>query len=261
MPLWGLADQADNIPKYATAQVHKTSNSVNMANLYANTTVGGFFPGAIAGVFAANTSQTGNITSAGWLLEITGTGPVVDLGITAGGKNYSNTDVVTVSGGGVNATATIMTNPLSSVNGYTLNAGGTGYSNTDQVNVTGGTANATATLTTNSTGGITAVTPFSAGAGFNNNGNNAIVVIVKNTGAPTSGSAANIVPIMLVGVISGFSGLVGGSGFVKDADVTVALANSSGGAATGTGATVTAVLGGRANRKTYETLVAASSIA
>ena len=50
------------------------------------------------------------------------------------------------------------------------------------------------------------------------------------------------------------------TGFSNASVATMAVANSTGGASAGSGATLVLTLGGRAGRKSYQTLVAAKSI-
>jgi hypothetical protein len=186
MALWGLIDNAANSVKGAT---ELTGDSVGSGNankaanntaLYHNTTVGAFVPGKVAGQWSVSAAALANTqgeakktTHAGWIVRSVGTGPVTAAVVTAGGTTYTNTDVITVSGG---------------------------------------TTNATFTPVTNSTGGIISTTPTSPGYGF------------------------------------------------KFSNVAVfSVANSSGGATTGSGATFTATLGGRAGRVTHETIVAQGS--
>lgn len=51
-----------------------------------------------------------------------------------------------------------------------------------------------------------------------------------------------------------------GAGFLNVSSLTLAVANSTGGSTSGSGASLSATLGGRAERVSYETLVAMSSI-
>lgn len=181
MPQWGKNDASSNTVKWSSSLIQvgsgKTARAANTAAMFGNTSPGAFVSGKVTGVFAVSQAEKANTTGegqysqhAGWNLRTSGTGPVSAFDISDGGTGYSNNDLIKVSGGQVNAAAT---------------------------------------LVTNSTGGIVNVVPTNYGSGFTN---------VSST--------------------------------------TVAVTNSSGGAANGTGATITATLGGRAGRVSYETLVA-----
>jgi hypothetical protein len=70
--------------------------------------------------------------------------------------------------------------------------GGTGYSNTNLVRVSNGTSNASATITTNTTGGITAFAITTPGTGFINVAAS-VVAITNATGGGTGvGTGANV---------------------------------------------------------------------
>lgn len=187
MAQWNKNDAASNSVNWLASSLSVASGNANNASnntsLFNNTTPSAFLGigKAAVGQFgvsvseAANTSGEGKkVAHAGWNLRTNFTGPLTSLTVTAGGTGYNNTDVVTVSGGVVNATAS---------------------------------------LTTNSTGGIVSVTPS-----------------------------------------------VYGNGFMSVSTAIVAVANSTGGSTAGSGATLTPVLGGRANRVQYETLVAMRTI-
>lgn len=174
MALWGKTDQANNAPKYTI----EAGTSANGEAMYGNVTVSAFSSGKekSVGVFGVDPTEahvTDAVTHPGWVKVTQGSGPVSSITITAGGTTYANGDVVTVSGGTINATATI---------------------------------------TTNSTGGVASLAIAEHGRGF-------------KAGSPV-----------------------------------VAVANSTVGATTGSGATLAPVLGGRAGRVQMETLVAFSSI-
>ena len=177
MSLWGKTDNANNSTIFAAAQVNKTANSTNRTNLYGNSTVGAFISGLAVGQFGIDTTEQATTTGsahAGWVLKTVGTGYLDTLTITAGGTAYNNADIITVeSTGGVNATAT---------------------------------------LVTNATGGI-------------------INTVITDRG----------------------------NGFIS-VNPTLTIANSTGGATSGSDATIVPKVAGRAGRTSYETLVAMSSI-
>lgn len=167
MPLWGNSDSAANSVKYATELTRgqligsgSANKAANNTKIYANTTVGGFTPGVATGQFMVTAQEFANTSAKektfvphlGWNMRHQYTGPIVS---------------------------------------YAIGAGGTGYSNTDTIRVSGGTINATATLTTNSTGGIATITPTNPGAGFMNVSTSTLAVINSTAGA-SAGSGATI---------------------------------------------------------------------
>lgn len=184
MPQWGLTDQANNQPKNTHIQIQvgsgKTARAANQTALYNNVTPSAFGKNAAIGTFGVSAAEKANtngeskdVTHSGWQIRTAWEGPITSLA---------------------------------------PNAGGTGYANTDTIKVSGGSVNASATLTTNATGGIASIT----------------------LGTP---------------------GL-----FVNVSSATVSVANSTGGASAGSGATFTIKLGGRAGRVFYETIMAAGSL-
>jgi hypothetical protein len=104
------------------------------------------------------------------------------------------------------------------------------------------------------TGPATSITISAAGGSYVN-GDVATVASTQAGGNATftvgTNATGNIVSLTLVS---------GGAGFKSVATSAVTIANSTGGASAGSGATLVPVLGGRAGRVNYETLVAMGSI-
>lgn len=170
MSQWSNTDNAANSVLWATTQVNLTANSTNRTALYGNTTVGAWKNNDVAmksavGQFGVDVVETSNassgfdsVTHAGWVLKTTGTGPVTEVTVVAGGSGYSNTDTLSVTVSGT------------------------------------GSVNSTGTITTNSTGGITAVTITGGGTGYTVSSlPNSSFVIANSTGGSTAGAAANLV--------------------------------------------------------------------
>jgi len=255
MPLWKVSNLQASAPKYKVVE-GKTAvgnQKGNSANLFNNVSVGVFKKHMATGVFGANAANVSgktkkNIDHTGWHYVRQWTGPVVSVTITAGGTGFVNTAVgqvtspdannaanatftcttnssggitaITMTNGGIgfnNLTNLTMVPPANGIVNVAITAGGTAYSNADTFKVSNGQVNAIGTITTNTTGGITAATITSAGRGFPAN-TNCVVTITTGTG-----STATIV-VNVVGA--------------------------------GSGSTLTPVLGGRAGRVHYETLVA-----
>lgn len=127
--------------------------------MFSNVTPGAFINNMATGVFGVSALEMANNTAnaskenpahAGWVYRKAGTGPIVSVGIAAGGSGYDNTDVITVA---------------------SPQAGG----------------NATVTVGTNSTGGVTSLVITNAGAGFLAVDATANVSIANSTGGASAG--------------------------------------------------------------------------
>lgn len=235
--------------------------------IFSNST-GGASKGINAGFGLNFTSVSGMPTGNG----------VSAITVTANGSGYNNGDIVVVSNGTISAIGLVTTNGAAGMNtvtivsggkgfggasnvvikvynagngatgngvtSFTVSAGGTGYNNTDVITVSNGVVNATANPSTNSTGGIGSVTVLTHGSGFTG-ATNAAISFANSTGGPTTGTGATLVVVESSATIT----------------ATVSSATFSATIAGGTGATLTPVLGGRANRIHYETIVASSNMA
>jgi hypothetical protein len=243
------------------------SRAATDVNMFNNVSSGAFITGATVGVFGVSAAEVANnntntamehVTHAGWNVRRAGTGPVVGITITANHGPFKNGETFSVSNGTINAVVNAVTNATGNLVSFTIsnqgygfvNAGsvviypnrtkwlsaitvsGTanGYSNTDVIVASNGTVNATATISTNTTGGFVTgnVTITNIGMWANTANNNTVVFAVLDAnGAPTTGNGASF---------------------------TATLANSA------VTPTLAAVLGGRAGRVHYETLVAMGSL-
>jgi hypothetical protein len=147
MSLWGGNDAQSNAVKFSVVDTKYKTGS----NTYANTTSGAFVNGVAVGTFGISPAETsatsGRITHAGWVKATYGTGPVTNV-VATGGSGYTNTDLLKVSGGTVNAAATVTTNSTGGNLVFTFTNYGTGF-----INVASSTV-----AVTNSTGGTTAGT-------------------------------------------------------------------------------------------------------
>jgi hypothetical protein len=132
MSLWGKIDQASSAPKYRATDV-----SPNTGVQVFGTGVVGLDVGEVA---------SGNPAHAGWNRVVRGTGPVKMITITAAGTLYANTNTINITGGTVNATATIQTNGSGVVQSITVTNPGAGFTNT---------ATAVGTVTTATGTGLT----------------------------------------------------------------------------------------------------------
>jgi hypothetical protein len=271
MAQWGKTDQANNSPNWVARGLQegsgKAAQAANNTALYNNTSVGAFHNKKVQGVVGVSRAEMANVNgespkvqAVGWQLRKVGMGPITSLSVT-GGSGFANGETIRVSGGTVNAALALTSNATGNVvsaavyNGLggtfvntssltfaylrerhvtsiTVTGSTSGYANTDYISagntgspVTGG-VNAVANISTNSIGGFVngGITLASVGLWANTKANADIQFTIY---------AAN-------GAVSGGTG----------ATLAGVLANSSGGSNTAP------VLGGRANRVTYECLVA-----
>lgn len=261
---WGNSDVVSNSVSWAAETIQAGSGKADIAAnntaLFQNTTPDAFISGMTIGQFGASktemqvTSGEGpKVHAPGWQLRRVGQGGIKGLTVT-NGSNFVNGETLIVSGGTVNATLVLTTNatgnlvsaavvsgglfPNTSVLVYTyshekhlqnltVTGGTTSYDNTDYIVVSNGTISAVSNVATNATGYMTntslASTLITNKGLFSNTTANADVVI---TVYAANGAASN------------------GTGAVLVAN----LAASSGGTNTAP------ILGGRANRVTYEAL-------
>ena len=175
MSQWGKQDVNSNSVLWGTTSVNLPTTASNRNTLYQNTTVGAFNNGGAAfkkavgqfGVSAAEATNTGGegkkVTHAGWNLRTVGTGSLATLVITAPGKLYSNTDVVTINpgAGGTNATAAVVTTALGNLVSVSVSAVGAGFTTTTPTSIT--VANSTGGTTTGSLATFTSTAGGRAG--------------------------------------------------------------------------------------------------
>lgn len=145
MALWGKTDAAASAPKFTGL----ASNGAIANALFGVATTGVFGVDAAESQYARATDN--KPVAQGWVLQQYGTGPVLTVAKNAGGSGYVNNEVVTLSNGVVNATATITTNSTGGVTALTLTNGGSGFANTGHIVIQ--VANSTAA--SNSTNGNT----------------------------------------------------------------------------------------------------------
>lgn len=135
------------------ASISFQDNFVTGYTAYENTTPGAFTSGITAGVFAVNSSNEFAFghTASGWIEVKYGTGPVKTLSIT--GTTFVNGDVITVSGGQTNATATVTTNTTGGIASLNITNYGFGFTNATSLHISTNSANGVITGNTVTLGG------------------------------------------------------------------------------------------------------------
>jgi hypothetical protein len=272
MAQWGGTDTAANSVQWAAQWLSQgagaTAKAANNTALYNNVNAEAFVDvpspyTVVVGQFMASANAMANtsgerskLTSAGWQMRVAGEGPL--LSVTAsGGNTFANGETIAMGNGGAAGVLTITANATGNIGSVAVTSGGrfvngsvitytfqrqkhllsitvgvtpTGYNNTDVIVASNGIVNGAATILTNSTGGfVTAnLTLTNVGLWANNVANNTVVI----TALAANGAASN----------------------GTSATFTANLVTSAGGAVN----TTSSVLGGRAGRVTYETLVAAA---
>jgi hypothetical protein len=231
---------------------------VSGAELYGNATPGAFINGVAFGVFGVSANEVSNTTYSrkiqqGWVLRKVGEGPVTSATATAG-VSFANGETVALSNGSVKGVLTLVTNATSNLVSATITSGGLFDVNTNVVvafNREKHVANSGVAI--NYTGTAT---------GYNNTD---VVTVANGITNATASVSTNATGGSLTFTITNV-GLF--SNTAANNSVVITIANSTGGASLGTGATFTTAnlvtstggsvtvntLGGRAGRIQHETL-------
>ena len=139
MSLWGNLDASNNAPIFwdasgytpnVSANSSVTANAANgqIAGIFGNTTIGFSREGVVAGIFGVDTTEansqfsTGdgrNVTHAGWVYRVAGTGPVESII----GNGVSSNGYITFIGGSSGAAAGMTGNTTANAQVYVNTAG------------------------------------------------------------------------------------------------------------------------------------------
>jgi hypothetical protein len=162
MSLWGNLDASNNAPVFwaaggftanvsANASVAANASNGQIAGIFGNTTIGFWREGVVSGIFgvdateanASSTLTTGdgrNVTHAGWIHRVAGTGPILSIAVNAAAVTVNS--FITFNGGSSGAeagmTGNVAANARIFVNtaGYIVNvqiSSGGSYANTPRV--------------------------------------------------------------------------------------------------------------------------------
>jgi len=254
MPLWGANTDANNAPLY---QILAT-NSANGETMISNTTPDAFIVGEAVGVFAVNTSHASvnAYGQPGWVVVTVGSGGVGSATVNAAGSGFSNGETVNVSNGTVNATLTVVANATGNMTSLAVTTSGSGFVNTTQASAAfnrekhlvdivisvGGTAFLNTDIITVSNATVNATATLAT----NSTGGITSTTVTANGLWPNT--AANTAAVFTIANSTG--GATTGSGETLAANL-----------GTSTGGSVVLTLGGRAGRTQSEVLVAMNSIA
>ena len=139
MSLWGNLDASNNAPIFwdaggytpnVSANASVTANAANaqFAGIFGNTTIGFWREGVATGIFGVDTTEansqfsTGdgrNVTHAGWVYRVAGTGPVESII----GNGVSSNGYITFIGGSSGAAAGMTGNTTANAQVYVNTAG------------------------------------------------------------------------------------------------------------------------------------------
>ena len=139
MSLWGNLDASNNAPIFwdaggytpnVSANTSVTANAANgqIAGIFGNTTIGFWREGVATGIFGVDTTEansqfsTGdgrNVTHAGWVYRVAGTGPVLSII----GNGVSSNGYITFIGGSSGAAAGMTGNTTANAQVYVNTAG------------------------------------------------------------------------------------------------------------------------------------------
>ena len=173
MSLWGNLDASNNAPIFwdaggytpnvsANASVTANASNGQIAGIFGNTTIGFSRADVASGIFGVDAIEANsalssgdgrNVTHAGWVYRVAGTGPVTSISANAGavGTNSFVTFTGGSSGAAAGMTGNTSANAIVAVNtaGYitsvTLTSGGS-YANTPVATPTSGNAVFTLTM-------------------------------------------------------------------------------------------------------------------
>ena len=139
MSLWGNLDASNNAPIFwdasgytpnvsADASVIATAANGQIAGIFGNTTIGFSREGVVAGIFGVDTTEANsqftsgdgrNVTHAGWVYRVAGTGPVLSII----GTGLSTNGYITFIGGSSGAAAGMTGNTTANAQVYVNTAG------------------------------------------------------------------------------------------------------------------------------------------
>lgn len=258
MALWGKRDQANNAPRWKS--IDAAGNVTRGNNYFSNTTPNAIVTGEVIGLFGVDQTEAavkGRGVTQGWNIVRTGTGPITAM-TASGGVGFKTGDTITVSNGSANATATVTANAtgnLVSV-GIPSTGLGAGYVNSSVV-VAG----------FNREKHVTSITYTGTATGYSNTDvvtvSNAIVNATATVSTNATGGSLTFT-ITDSGTIANTT---------ANNQLVVTIANSTGGASGGSGATFSAnatpstggslsgiTVGGRSGRIQYENIAVVRSM-
>lgn len=257
MALWGKKDQANNAPKWKS--IVAGANTTRGNTFFSNATPNALVNNQVVGLFGVDQTEAtvkGKGVTPGWVIVRTGTGPITAMSAT-GGTGFKTGDTITVSNGSANATATLTANTTGNLVSVAIGDGlGSGYVNSSVV-VAG----------FNREKHVTVITYTGTATGYSNTDTIKVSNAIINATATVSTNATGGT---LTFTITN-SGQIANT--TANNQLVVTIANSTGGASGGSGATFGAnavassggtlngiTVGGRAGRIQYENIAVVRSM-
>lgn len=144
MAQWGNSDAASNASIQWVSQVKKAQTSTERTNLYGNTSAAYFGNKAVAGLFAADTTES-RVTS----------GPIAIAKVATPGSGYAANAAVTITvvNGGSGATVNATANATGRISALNIQVAGSGFKANPTIAIA---APAAISITANTTGVIAA---------------------------------------------------------------------------------------------------------
>lgn len=259
MSLWGKRDQANNAPKWKS--IVAGTSTLRGNNFFSNTTPNALVNNEVVGLFGVDQTEAtvkGRGVTPGWVIVRTGTGPITAMTATSG-SGFANGDTITVSNGSANATATLTTNATGNLVSVAIPSTGLGS----------GYVNASVVVTGfNREKHVTSIAYTGTATGYSNTDvvtvSNAIINAIATVSTNATGGTLTFT-ITNPGTVANTT---------ANNQLVVTIANSTGGASGGSGATFTAnatpssggtlggiTVGGQSGRVQYENIAVVRSMA
>jgi uncharacterized protein (TIGR02217 family) len=137
--------------------------------------------------------------------------------VTNGGSGYTSNPTVVFTGGGGTGAAANAVRTGNIVTSIVMTNNGTGYTSAPTISFTGGSGSG-ATATTTLTGRVSAVTLANGGTGYG-----VVVPTVSFSGG--GGTGASVTATISGGIVTGFTSLVGGSGYTTAPTIDIISGN------------------------------------
>ncbi len=226
--------------------------------MFANGSQGVFSNNRTLGIYGVSNNEISKLpTAPGWVLQTRGTGPVTAVTVS-GGVDFANGDTITLSNGSSNGVVTLTTNATGNLVSGAVTTGGSGwFTNTHVVAGFNREKHANAIVYTGTATGYSNTDRVTI--------SNAIVNAVSTVSTNATGGTLTFT-FTNKGIFANTT---------SNSQVVIAIANATGGASGGSGATFTTAnlvvstggtvtvttTGGRSNRKQYETLAVVRGMA
>lgn len=258
MSLWGKNDQANNAPRWKS--IVAGTSILRGNNYFSNTTPNAIVDKEVVGLFGVDQTEAGvkgRGVTPGWNIVRTGTGPITAMS-ASGGTGFKTGDTITVSNGSANAVTTVTANATGNLVSVAIPSTGLGSGYVNASVVVAGF---------NREKHVTSISYTGTATGYSNTD---IVTVANAIVNATATVSTNATGGSLTFTITN-SGQIANT--TANNQLVVTIANSSGGASGGSGATFAAnatpssggtlngiTVGGHAGRIQYENIAVVRSM-